>query len=202
MSSSTCSPPPLAVAAQPILTPYGSDAELIRRKNLKHESQIKTFGGSLTVLAGFPFVSILFGAVVAIIGGFGRGTEAASAAFANASVQILIAAVAAAVMTGGIRLYRMKPVSMFSGILLCLASFVFVFPFGFALGIAGLFLVCGKRGREILSPDYSLIMNQTTALRSRGSWIIAGFFGFLSIIYFVFMMMGVARIAAEAASRS
>lgn len=205
MSTIAVCPPALPPASAPILVSRPDDTESVRLRNLKVEGQIRTIGRCGAVWGAYHFVLLGLSAMFMIFAATAGGAEGASDAFRQMSVQILFAAIPAAVMVGGIRLNRLRATSGLLRFLLCLLLCLSVFPFGLGLGIAGFVLMGGKSGREILSPEYTKVLERTPSIRSRASWVIPAFYGLLIFVYsailLVFGLSSAAKIAEAAASQ-
>jgi hypothetical protein len=188
--SSAILPPPLPTASAPLLTPYADELELIRRRNLKTEGTIRTIGRCIMVLGIIPVVLLGISVLFSLISAMKGGTEQASEAIAIASANVALAIIPAAFATAGDRLRQLKPTSSLLGIVLSLLLCLLVFPFGLALGVAGLLTFSRKPAKEILSRDYARVIERTPGITNRGSRVIPVFFGILAIVYALFAMVG------------
>lgn len=142
------------------------------------------------VLGIIPVVLLGISALFSVISAMKGGTQHAAEAIANASTCLVLAIIPAAFATAGDRLRQLKPTSSVLGVVLSLLLCLLVFPFGLALGVAGLLTFCGTPAKEILSPDYARVIERTPWITNRGSRVIPVFFGILTIVYALFAMVG------------
>jgi hypothetical protein len=133
------------------------DAERIRRQYLNHETSIKSIG----VL----FYLNTIGSIITAILWFERG---------SVIIASLLAVQAPLLALTGYYLRKLQPWSRIpTGIFAVLA--LIYFPIGTMVGGYILWLVFGRKGQKVFSPEYARVIAQTPHIRYRTSKIVIFF---------------------------
>jgi hypothetical protein len=156
--------PVLESAAPAIQT----DAEAMRRLYLNHEASVKAFG-FLLALGGFFLCLLAIFQLLAI----SSDGNAADAATSEGTIELIIFAVLGPIQfMAGLALRKLKPWarivgSIFSGIGLI------AFPIGTLVNGYFLYLLLGKKGMMVCSPEYAAVIEATPHIKYKTSrWVI------------------------------
>ncbi|MES2474763.1 MAG: hypothetical protein V4640_03205 [Verrucomicrobiota bacterium] len=165
-----------------------SDAEVIRKEHIKTEASIKSLG-ILYFLGG---VFLLFGSIAALTtapvteGVTGLGEQAAYILF-------LILGIFQFFLGAAVR--KLKPWSRIGvGILSTIG--LIGFPIGTLISAYILYLVLGKKGKMVFSPEYKEIIAATPHIKYRTPKIVWIILGILVLILILIVALGIVAIAA------
>ena len=138
--------------------PLPTDGEAIRREHLKHETSIKGIG-LLYLLGGV-------GVTLAMLGGFlaasSSGQGIGGAEFLILGVILLPLGIFQFVVGLGLR--KLRPWTRIPTIILSALSMINI-PIGTLIGGYFLYLVVSKKGKTILSPEYTAIIAATPHIK-------------------------------------
>lgn len=165
-------PPPLP-AEDPFHNPYappsasvlgsnepGGQAEAIRREHLNQEASIRTLGFLFLLGAFFLCAASVIG-VLSLLGV--QGIEST-----EESLGMCLLFLGLGLFQGwvGLGLRRLSPRVRVPAIVLSIVGLI-GFPIGTILSIYFLILLCGSKGKTILSSDYKAIMEETPHIKYR-----------------------------------
>jgi hypothetical protein len=144
-----------------------TEAEVIRRAHLSHETNLKSLG-SLYILGAIVSLAIAIGPI------FLTGTLNARMA-----VIFLLSGV-----LGGVSGYGLRGLHSWVKIPAAIIGVIQLFNIGVGtiIGICTLYFVFSKKGSFILTPEYHEIIRQTPHVKYKTSWIVWGFLGLVLLL--------------------
>ncbi|MCA9084403.1 MAG: hypothetical protein KDA81_10125 [Planctomycetaceae bacterium] len=151
-----------------------TEAERIRRQYLSHEASVKSIG-SLFLLGGLMMVL-----------GIGAAVFASARPAADLILLVALGTLGLVQCIVAVGLSRLKPWARIVGAFFCGLGMLWI-PIGTLINLYFLYLLLGKKGKYIFSPEYRTIIDQTPHVRYRTSIIVWIFV----LILVVTLLMGI-----------
>lgn len=183
---------PLAEEAAPGAGP-ASGAEAKRKRLLSHESNIKSMG-SLFVLGSV--IMCLLGALNLVLGGLALVAGGDALAVGLQSFLVGAFATGLGVFQGwtGLQLRKCSPAARIPAIFLSAIGLLGI-PIGTLMNAFFLYLIVGKKGKEVLTTEYQQVIASTPHIKQKTSIIVWIFVGLLVVV------VGLALVAILASPR-
>lgn len=170
-----------------------SNAVAIRQEHLSHEASVKGLGG-LYVLGG----------VLLLIGGVGLGISSIGMLMSSAKHEPTMILLLIPLYLGlgvlqlltGLAIRRFKPWARIVGIVFS-AIGLLGFPLGTIISGYFLYLLAGRKGATIFSPQYQLIIEQTPGMKYKTSLLVK----VLLVIFILLIVVGIGWLIVSPSSR-